>query len=409
MKKKVLALLLCAAAALGMTACGDKGESADSTETVEGTEQKDNENTPAVDLAKYNLNGKDYVTLCDYSEIPVTITGNYDVTDEDVDGYLEQVFAYSGPFFKEDTTKTTVSEGDIVNVDYVGKLDGEAFEGGTAESQNIDVSNNSSAGGGSYIDGFTDDLLGASVGDVIDSDVTFPDDYGNADLAGKDVVFTFTVNSIQKEISVEDIDDEFASEQFGAESVEEMYQLIRGYLEANAKSDYTNDLYSAIQDYLLANCTVDMPADYRADVLAAVRNNFIQTYCGGDESQMESVMTSYGYTKEQMEQEWSDGVESSIQLELIVKAIAEKEGIEADEEEYQSYVDAIVTNGGFGDTDTLYENYGYGDIAYGENQMRVIYTAGMVLERLSGTAVITEETPDAGNAQTTETVETTEE
>ena len=411
MKKRILALLLCASTVISITGCGSKGESAEATEAVENTEST--EEAPAVPLAKYDLKGSDYVTLCDYSAIEVTISGDYEVTDQDVLDYVEKIFTQGGPFYTADPDKTTVEEGDIVNVDYVGKLDGEAFQGGTAENQNIDVSNNSSASGTSYIDGFTDGLLGASVGDVIDSNVTFPEDYNNEDLAGKEVVFTFTVNSIQKEVTVDTMDDEFASEQFHVDSVDAVYEQVRQYLESSAESTHKNDIYSAIEDYLLENCTVDMPADYRSDVIEAIRQNFISRYCDGDESQMESVLTSYGYTEESIEQEWSDSVESSIKLELIVKAIAEKEDIQIDDTEFENYVNNIVSNGGYGDADTLYSNYGYGDAVYGENQIRVIYLAGLVLDKLSETAVVTEnaveETESTEAAESTETVETTEE
>ena len=155
MKKRVLALILCAATAFNLTACGSKGEAAEATEAVENTESTQDD-AVAVNLAKYDLNGEDYVTLCDYSEIPVTISGDYDVTDNDVLDYVEQIFTQGGPFYTADPSKTKVEEGDIVNVDYVGKLDGEAFEGGSAENQNIDVYANASAGGTGYIDGFTD-------------------------------------------------------------------------------------------------------------------------------------------------------------------------------------------------------------------------------------------------------------
>ena len=121
------------------------------------------------------------------------------------------------------------------------------------------------------------------------------------------------------------MDDEFASKQFGADSVDGVYKQVRQYLESSAESTHKNDIYSALEDYLLENCTVDMPADYRSDVIEAIRANFIDRYCSGDESQMETVLSSYGYTEESIEQEWSDSVESSIKLELIVKAIAEKE------------------------------------------------------------------------------------
>ena len=142
--------------------------------------------------------------------------------DQKVKDYFKQMFDNYGPFYTADPDKTTVEEGDIVNVDYVGKLDGTAFNGGTAQNQNIDVYQNASATGTGYIDGFTDGLKGASVGDVIDCDVTFPDDYGNTDLAGKAVVFTFTVNSIQKEMTIDDVDDAFAKEQFQVDTVDEI-------------------------------------------------------------------------------------------------------------------------------------------------------------------------------------------
>lgn len=263
MKKRTVALMLCAMMAFGAAGCGAKDadpaateatESAASTEgiadsTVSGTITS----TPCASSA-FDLRGSDYVTLCDYSAIPVTITGDYDVDDQKVKDYFKQMFDNYGPFYTADPDKTTVEEGDIVNVDYVGKLDGTAFSGGTAENQNIDVYQNASATGTGYIDGFTDGLKGASVGDVIDCDVTFPDDYGNTDLAGKAVVFTFTVNSIQKEMTIDDVDDTFAKEQFQVDTVDEMYDQIRSYMESSAEYNKQKDTTTAVQNYLIDNC-----------------------------------------------------------------------------------------------------------------------------------------------------------
>ena len=99
------------------------------------------------------------MTLCDYSAIPVTISGDYDVTDQDVLDYVEKDFTQGGPFYTADPDKTTVEEGRYCKRRLCRKLDGEAFSGGTAEDQNIDVSNNSSASGSGFIDGFTDGLI----------------------------------------------------------------------------------------------------------------------------------------------------------------------------------------------------------------------------------------------------------
>lgn len=405
MKKRVLALLLCAVTAVSMTGCGNKSNT-DSSEAVENTETTETASAPAVNLAQYDYNGVDQVELCDYSAVPVTLDQDIDVSDADVQDYAAYIFSYNGPFYVADESKATVEEGDIVNVDYVGKLDGEAFSGGTATDQNIDVSNNSSPSGSSYIDGFTDGLLGANVGDVIDANVTFPDEYpNNPDLAGKEVVFTFTVNSIQREITIDEMDDDFVSEQFGVESVDDFYSQVRLMLENQRK----NSLYTAIEDYLIANCTVDVPQEYQDAMVQAIEASFVENYCGGDESQIDTVLSNYGHTLDEMEATWSENAKSSIQLELIVKAIAAKENITADEVGFQSYVNNVVNNNGLADADAAYSYYGYGDTTYGENQMRVIYTANLVLDKLSETAVITVNTDDTEAAASTEAVESTEE
>lgn len=400
MKKRFLALLLCAAAVVNTAGCGN------STGSVEGTETVQNQTAQTSNLSKYDLKGLDYVTLCDYNAIDVELTETYDVSDDDVTAYLEYMFAYAGPFYTADETKTTVQEGDIVNVDYVGKLDGVAFANGSAQNQNIDVSNNSSPGGGSFIEGFSDALLGASVGDVIDADVTFPEDYSlNADLAGKAVVFTFTVNSIQKEVTIDTMDDAFAAETFGAENVQGIYDQIETYLQASAQSNRRSAIFTVLENHLTENCQVEIPQDYKTDVLSAVENDFITRYCDGDETQMESVAEAAGYTMEELRQQWEQSIESSIELELIIRAVAEQEKIEIDETEFTTYVNNIVTNYGYGSTETLYENSGYGDIAYGESQVRMIYLANLVLEDLSEKANISVTEPD--NAQTEESTEET--
>ena len=222
--------------------------------------------------------------LCDYNNVSITITGDYEVDDREVKTTFAEMFTNYGPFYKADPDKKTIEEGDIVDVDYVGKLDGEAFEGGSAKNQKIDVYKNASVTGTGYIEGFTEGLKGASVGDVIDCDVTFPEDYGNAELAGKAVVFTFTVNSIQKEMTLEDVDDAFAKEQFQVETVDEMYGVVRDSLEQQAEYLKQRDTYMALQSYLVDNCTVEVPEDYLMARVSDYKNQYIMYYCGGDES-----------------------------------------------------------------------------------------------------------------------------
>ena len=378
MKKKLVILML--SAMMAAAGCGNSNTNQDvqGTETAEATESAAGE----YESPSYDLNAADYVTLCDYEKIPVTITGDYEVDDEDVTSFFEQWFTYSGPFYRTDETKTTVGEGDIVNVDYVGKLDGEAFDGGSAENQNIDVDNNSS---------------------------------GNSDLAGKDVVFTFTVNSIQKEMGIDDVDDAFAKEQFNVDTVDDMYAQLRSYLESSAESSRESDTYTAIQDYLLANCQVDIPEDYLTARVNDYEKQFVQNYCGGDVEKLpEYLDTNYGKTAEEARAEWTEGMEQNISIELITAAIADAEGIELDEEGYEAYIQNLVSNNGYESEEALYQAYGYDDAAYGEKYLRQIYVDNLALQQLRDSAEVTVEalTETEGTESTedlgTETVESTE-
>lgn len=404
--------MLCTMMAVTALGCGGKknnaAEGTEIAESVNGTETTEAEAEAAVEYESpaYDLKASDYVTLCDYSKVPVTITGDYDVDDQDAKDYFEQMFSYYGPFYVADDTKTTVGEGDIVNVDYVGKLDGEAFDNGSAEDQNIDVDNNCSAGSqsSSFIDGFTDDLKGASVGDVIDSDVIFPDNYGNADLAGKQVVFTFTVNSIQKEMTLDDVDDEFAQKQFQADTVDDMYAQIKTFLENTASSNKDSDTYAAVQQYLLDNCKVDIPEDYLTARVNDYEKQFVQNNCDGDDSKLEDyVSKQYNMTLDEVRQEWRSGMEKNISMEFITGAIAEKEGTELDEDGFSSYVQTLMSSNNFSSEEDLYKNYGYGDAAYGEKYLRQIYVDNLALQSVKDNAEVTVEAP--AETESTESAE----
>lgn len=410
MKKRLVALMLGAMMVTSAVGCGaNEGENnVEGTEVVESTEVVASEETsePCASSA-FDLKGSDYVTLCDYENISITITGDYEVDDETVKTSFETMFNTYGPFYTEDTEKTVIEEGDIVNVDYVGKLDGVAFDGGSAESQLIDVYNNASTTGMGYIDGFTDGLKGASVGDVIDCDVTFPEDYGNTELAGKAVVFTFTVNSIQKEMTIDDVDDAFAMEQFQVETVDEMYEVVRDSLHQQADYSKQVETFYELQSYLVDNSKVEVPEDYLEARLSDYKKQYVDYYCSGDESQLETYLSTYeGKTVEEMEASWRESIDKSIQLELILDAIAEEMGLVVDEEEYATYLDNAVVSSGYGTVETVYEVYGYGDAEFGERYFKELYLYDMALEKLlETTTVIEDPTLAEAEEEITETAE----
>lgn len=415
--------MLCGALGLSLAACGadkENGESAGNTENTESAgSAQDGGKTFVPAGSKYDLAAADYTTLCDYSAVPITIVGDYEVDDGDVNGYFESWYNGSGPYYTKDETKTKISEGDIVDVDYVGKLDGEAFSGGSAEHQLIDVYANKSVTGGGYIEGFTEGLKGASVGDVIDCDVTFPEDYGNAELAGKAVVFSFAVNSIQREVPFDEVDDAVVEANFsgtmGVSTVEELRDKIRTMLVENAEYTREYDTYQKVQEYLLENCRVEIPEDYLEARVADYRYTFVDQYCGGDESQLADIVSEYyGITLEEMEQEWYSGMEDSVLIEFIMLTIAEEMGIMGDDDEFDTYAAQMVTRGGYESVEKLYYMYGYGDEEYGEKILRRYYMCDTALETVCDNAVVTVEAPEeavdgTGAVDGTEAVENTEE
>lgn len=140
------------------------------------------------DRAIYNVKLSKYVKLGDYKGIKVDTS-----SDEYKEYYDEQISAdvSSGNFYVR--KEGTVQSGDTVNIDYVGKKDGIAFEGGTAQGTDLEI------GSGSFIDGFEDGLIGVETGKTVDLNLTFPESYQNTELAGAAVVFTVTVNYIATE------------------------------------------------------------------------------------------------------------------------------------------------------------------------------------------------------------------
>lgn len=411
MKKRLVALMLGAMLAVSAAGCGaeDKNNAVGETEGTESLEGTESSEKAVAASSAFDLKGSDYVKLCDYNDISITITGDYEVEEEEVHEYFAQTFTDYGPFYMEDAEKQVIEEGDIVDVDYVGKLDGEAFEGGSAEHQLIDVYNNTSATGSGYIEGFTDGLKGAKVGDVIDCDVTFPEDYGNADLAGKAVVFTFTVNSIQKEMTLDDVNDEFAMEQFQAETVEEMYEVIRESLEQQAEFFKQRDTYTALQQYLMDNCTVEVPEDYVAARVSDYKNQYITYYCGGDESQLENYVSTYeGKTVEEMEAYWQENLTQAVRLELIMDAIAEEMDLTVSDEDFEAYAQMMAASSGYESPEAMYGLYGYGDAEYGSRYLRDLYLYDLALEKVAESARVTVDATLLESEEGTEAVEETE-
>ena len=210
MKKKMLAVLLAVTVTMAFTACGDKSKEQDSTaEDTKETAQENTEDTAeavaeavAEKPGSYmkDLRAADYVILGNYKGVEITLD-EPEVTDEYLEGYIDYVLQNSA--VSTPVLDRPVEMGDVVNIDYVGKIDDVAFDGGTAQGYDLTI------GSGRFIEGFEDGCIGMEVGETRDVEATFPDPYtNNPDLAGKVAVFTVTVNSISVE-EIPELTDEY--------------------------------------------------------------------------------------------------------------------------------------------------------------------------------------------------------
>lgn len=250
MKKNLSILLAGVMTCMLFTACGK--ETADNTEntsdsaTTEASAEATDEAAAAGDSdvsqitidfdnletkALTDVKASDYVTPGEYKGISVEASLR-EVTDEDVDNYIKDLLE-SKPLMNE-VTDRAVQDGDTVNIDYAGKYadTNEAFEGGTAQGADLVIGSNT------YIDGFESGLIGATKGQTLDLNLTFPENYGAEELAGKDVIFTVTVNSIK--VASKDMTDEWAAS-LGYENVstiDELKAYALGILKEQAQEEY---------------------------------------------------------------------------------------------------------------------------------------------------------------------------
>ena len=171
------------------------------------------------------------------------------VSDTQVDEAVERIASQQKSFETKDGKKA--ADGDQVVCDFVGKLDGEVFEGGSAEKQPITI------GSGQLIPGFEEQLVGLKAGDEKQITVTFPEDYGAENLAGKDATFDITVHEIKVPGEMK-IDDDFAKE-LGLEGLDQLKELMRGQIEQETGGLTRTQMKRALLDQLAADCDFDVP------------------------------------------------------------------------------------------------------------------------------------------------------
>lgn len=327
MKRKFCVVAAVFASSLFLTACGSKEYLKD-------------------------IKAEKYVTLGAYTGLEATVN-KLEVTEGVVDNYIYDNFLQPKAD-KVPVTDRAVQDGDIANIDFVGYHDGVAFDGGTGEGFDLTI------GSGQFIEGFEEGLIGANIGDTRSLNLTFPDPYTNPDLAGEDVVFEVTVNSISESKAPELTDalvKQLGEEGYnvgGAQTVQELNDYVYSIYNQSAQSTYDNEIETALASGIMENSTFQEPPEEMVDrFITSIENNmsvrasslgmslaqYMQLYQGLDEA---------GYRKLFDE----EGVRMAKQY-IMYQAIADKEGLVPTEEEVAGEVSALMTVYGYASEEEL--------------------------------------------------------
>lgn len=301
----------------------------------------------------------DYVTVGGYKGIEVDdVKEPAEVTDDDVNNYIEAVrnqYATS-----EQITDRGVIAGDTVNIDFVGKMNGEAFDGGSSEGYDLKIGSGSFIDGfeDSFIDGFEDSIIGHTPGETFDWNGKFPDDYSNnPDLAGKDVTFTITVNYINGETQLPELNDEFVQEvSEKSKTVKEYKKEIKKQLTESNTTDYDTQLQDEAWNAVLEKAEVKKYPD--GDV-EDIENQIKEQYQNAADSYglaFEDFLAQYySMSEDDFNKQVKDAAKETVKQRLVAQAIADKEKLTPSKKELNKEYKKLAEQYGYEDVDALKE------------------------------------------------------
>lgn len=324
--------------------------SGDGTEASSEGAEASSEVTEQAEEPEYKA--LDYVTLGQYKGLEVTLAST-EVTEDDIQARYESDCNMNDQM-DEITEGTTVQEGDIANIDYEGTLDGEAFDGGTDKGYDLTI------GSGAFIEGFEDGLIGKNVGDSVDLNLTFPENYGSTELAGQDVVFHVTINSVKR---VPEMTDEVVQAISDYDTVDDYRSNITKELEeqkvASQRSQEINDLYTLLYSGTTINGYPEDVVNFRVNQMKA----FYEDLAAQSDMEFADFLSqNFGMTEDDFDEQAPMVVEQGMVQELLLLGVAESEDMTITDEEYEESLDRYVESTGAESREALLEQYTERDI-----------------------------------------------
>ena len=366
MRKKVLGIIMAASMVASLTACGgsDKNNSSDSSSNGGSTVNQEIAANQYADTIKSNAEiYKTYISLPEYKGLSVSVDSEQkEVTDSDVTDYINNLISQYGT--TESVTEGVTANGDTISLDYSGLLDGTAFSGGTATDVSYTI------GSGKFIDDLDKGLVGLTVGEEYDIPCKFPDNYSSSDLAGKDVIFKVTVNSIKKTTLPELTDDWVASNASSlnveATTVEGLKSYVKDYLETQAKTNYDSSKYQAAWKAISEQINTDKgyPEAELNSLIDTLKSNVQSEYNQYGSyygiSDFNSYLSQvYGFDSEDAFNDYDKEYAQSYLLEkMAITIIAENENITVSEDDINDMGAQLASYYGYSDYQEILDTYG---------------------------------------------------
>lgn len=286
----------------------------------------------------------DNIKIKKYKGLEIEKMEDLKVTDEDVELSIQSDLETLAT--KTDVTDRPAKLGDIAIIDFEGKKDGVAFEGGAGTDYELEL------GSGTFIDGFEDGVVGHSIGEKFDLNLTFPENYDSEELAGQAVVFTVTLKSLQEknvpELTV-DILAELGSE---AKTIEEYKAKVRSDLETSNKESAESAFLGAVWEELVANCEVKKFPEGKVDEYVSNLKEEYSYYAQMYGMEVEELFKQmYGTSIEEI-------AKKTATQELAIELIAEKEDLALTDKDYDAGVKDLAAQYGYEDIEEFETAYG---------------------------------------------------
>ena len=281
-------------------------------------------------VLKVKVAVKPEVELGEYAGLTVTKEAK-NVNEADVDAEVKRMQDRNGRLL---TREGAAENGETVDIDFEGFVDGKAFEGGKAEHYSLVL------GSGSFIPGFEDQVVGHSAGEEFDVNVKFPEEYGAAELAGKDATFKIKLHEVKyKELPA--LDDDFAKDVSEYDTLDELKDSIRNNIKTNLDKQAEQKVENDLMDQVITNMKADIPdamVDSRIDELV----QDFEYRISQQGLKLADYLKYMGMNIEQFRAQFKEQADKQVKMRLAMEAIVAKEGITASDEEFEEEVKRIA-------------------------------------------------------------------